>query len=161
MKTPIGRFGFFSPARARRTAFATAPIASLWPITRSSRNCSISSSRAVSSEAIRVSGMPVHMETTSRMSSSLTISSSSARSDCTSCSSSSSFDCRLTSRSRSSAAYSYCWLPIAWSFSRRSASRPFVASRTEGGVEWRRMRTRAAASSIRSIALSGKKRSET
>ena len=57
------------------------------------------------------------------------------RSVCTSCSSSSSFACSRTSRSRSSAAYSYCWLAIAWSFSRRSASRPFVASRTDGGVE--------------------------
>ncbi len=32
---PIGRFGSFNPALARRTAFATATTASSWPMTRS------------------------------------------------------------------------------------------------------------------------------
>ena len=34
MNEPIGRFGSLSPARARRTAFETMPIASSWPMTR-------------------------------------------------------------------------------------------------------------------------------
>ncbi len=34
MNEPIGRFGSCSPARARRTALATAWIASSWPMTR-------------------------------------------------------------------------------------------------------------------------------
>ena len=35
MNEPIGRFGSFNPARARRTALETALTASSWPITRS------------------------------------------------------------------------------------------------------------------------------
>ena len=34
MNEPIGRFGSFRPARARRTAFETISIASCWPMTR-------------------------------------------------------------------------------------------------------------------------------
>ena len=45
---PMGRFGSFSPARARMTASATACTASSWPITRS---CKIESSRSSFSQA--------------------------------------------------------------------------------------------------------------
>ena len=44
MNDPIGRLGSCRPARARRTAFATATIASRWPITRCPRRSSILSS---------------------------------------------------------------------------------------------------------------------
>ena len=65
---------------------------------------------------------------------------------------------RLAPRA-ASAASSYSWSLIAASFSLVIRSSSFCASRSSGGAdEWRR-RTRLAASSIRSIALSGRWRS--
>jgi hypothetical protein len=72
MNEPIGRFGSLSPARARRTALETMPIASSWPMTRPWRASSMWSSRSDSSWAIRVTGMPVHIATTWAISSSST-----------------------------------------------------------------------------------------
>ena len=65
----------------------------------------------------------------------------------------------VASASRSVAASSYSWLLIAASFSLVIRSRSFCASRRAGGAEAWRRRTREAASSIRSIALSGRWRS--
>ena len=73
MNEPIGRFGSLSPARARRTAFETIPIASSWPMTRPWSASSMWSSRSDSSWAIRVTGMPVHIATTWAISSSSTV----------------------------------------------------------------------------------------
>ena len=67
-----GRFGSCSPARARRTAFATAATASSWPITRACRRSSMCSRRSCSPSSILSTGMPVHFDTTAAMSSSVT-----------------------------------------------------------------------------------------
>ncbi len=66
---PIGRFGSPSPARERRTASATAMMASSWSTTRSWRWSSSLTSFSHSPSSIRVTGMPVHGPTTSAMSS--------------------------------------------------------------------------------------------
>ena len=49
MNEPIGRFGSLRPARARRTALAMISIASCWPMTRSCSASSMCSSRSDSS----------------------------------------------------------------------------------------------------------------
>ena len=72
MNEPIGRFGSLSPARERRTALETATTASSWPMTRSLRLSSIRTSFWISDSIIRVTGTPVHLETISAMSSSVT-----------------------------------------------------------------------------------------
>src|SRR6267142_2021044 len=64
---PIGRFGSCSPARARRTAFATALMASSWPTTRSRSFSSMCRSFSRSPSSILSTGMPVHRETTASM----------------------------------------------------------------------------------------------
>ena len=69
---PVGRFGSCRPLRLRRTARATALIASSWLITRLCSSSSICIRRRLSSVYIRVSGMPVIFETTSAMTSSST-----------------------------------------------------------------------------------------
>ena len=63
-----------SPARARRTALATAVIASSWPTTRLRSSSSIRSSLARSPSSILSTGMPVQRETTAAMPSSVTAS---------------------------------------------------------------------------------------
>ena len=78
MNEPIGRFSSCKPARARRTAFETATIASCWPMTRCIRRSSIFTSFSRSPSCKRETGMCVQLETTSAMSSSVT----SSRSNC-------------------------------------------------------------------------------
>ena len=72
MKEPIGRLGSWRPARERRTAFATASTASRCPITRRASSSSSFVRRARSLSIIRVTGMPVHRDTISAMSSAVT-----------------------------------------------------------------------------------------
>ena len=159
MKLPIGRFGSFRPALARRIARATALTASSWPI---SRLCSVSSSRTsrcASCSVILDTGMPVHWETTWLMSSSVTVSRAVlwARFHSARFSSISRF--RFRSWSRRAAAFSKSWCEMASFFSITTASSRFSCSRTSGGAVHAAIRTRLAASSIRSIALSGRYRS--
>ncbi|MNN06211.1 hypothetical protein D3C81_1189940 [compost metagenome] len=73
MNEPLGRFGSDSPARERRTALATAVTASCWPITRWCSSSSIFSSFSRSPSSIFDTGMPVHLDTTSAISSSVTL----------------------------------------------------------------------------------------
>ena len=73
-KLPIGRFGSCNPARARRTALATARNASSWPTTRLRSSSSMRSSLARSPSSILSTGMPVQRETTAAMLSSVTAS---------------------------------------------------------------------------------------
>ena len=68
----MGRLGSDSPARLRRTAFATSFNASSCPTTRSRRRSSICTSLATSPSSIFETGMPVHFETTRATSSSST-----------------------------------------------------------------------------------------
>ena len=65
------------------------------------------------------------------------------------------------SLSRSAAAFSKSWESMADSFSRRTSAIFSSDSRRPGGAVIRRIRIRAPASSIRSIALSGRNRSLT
>ena len=58
MNEPIGRFSSCRPARARRTAFETASIASSWPMTRCIRRSSIFTSFSRSPSCKRETGMP-------------------------------------------------------------------------------------------------------
>ncbi len=69
---PLGLEGSDSPERDRRTALATASTASSWPITRACKASSIRSSLSRSPSSIFDTGMPVHLETTSAISSSVT-----------------------------------------------------------------------------------------
>ena len=69
---PLGREGSESPARERRIASATALTASSCPTTRLCRASSIRNSLSRSPSSILATGIPVHLETTSAISSSLT-----------------------------------------------------------------------------------------
>ena len=71
-KLPMGCSGSASPARLRRIAPATAETASSCPITRSCKRSSRSISFSISPCIIFVIGIPVHEETTSAISSSVT-----------------------------------------------------------------------------------------
>ena len=81
---PSGRFGSFSPARARRTAFDTASTASRCPMTRRPSSSSMRSSFSRSPSSIRSTGIPVQRSTTAAtccgVTASSTITSSPARS---------------------------------------------------------------------------------
>jgi len=79
-KEPRGRFSGARPARARRTASATARLASSCPMTRCPSRSSMWSSFSISVSSIRVTGIPVQRETTSAMSSASTSSLSMRRS---------------------------------------------------------------------------------
>src|SRR5213082_1900027 len=70
---PFGRRGSASPARERRMAFATICSASSWPTTRLASASSMRSSFSFSPSSIFDTGMPVHLETTSAISSSVTL----------------------------------------------------------------------------------------
>ena len=70
---PIGLFGSDKPARLRRIAFATASTASFCPITRLCKTSSIRKSFSFSPSIIFETGMPVALESTSAISSSVTL----------------------------------------------------------------------------------------
>src|SRR6266542_2390841 len=70
---PIGRLGSFNPARARRTAREIAMMASSCPMILLRSSSSILSKRCDSSSASCINGTPVHMETTSAISSAETM----------------------------------------------------------------------------------------
>ena len=72
MKLPMGRRGSLNPERERRMASATATTASSWPISRWCRFSSMCTRRSPSPSKRRPVGMPVHLETSSAMSSSPT-----------------------------------------------------------------------------------------
>jgi len=69
---PFGRFGSDRPARERRIAFDTAFTASSCPTTRLPSSSSMRRSLSRSPSSILETGMPVHFETTSATSSSVT-----------------------------------------------------------------------------------------
>ena len=104
-------------------------------------------------------GMPVAVASTSAMSSSST-SATTSMSPAFHCFSRSALAAMsIFSPSRSDAATSKSWASMAPSFLRRTSAIFSSNSRRSGGAVIRRMRSRAPASSIRSIALSGRKRS--
>ena len=161
MNEPPGRLGSFNPARVRRMACESALIASFWPTIRLCSSSSMRSSREDSSSVSLKTGMPVAVARTSAMSSSLT-SATMSMSPAFHCFSRSAFSpSRRFSVSRSDAAFSKSCASIADSFSRRVCAIRSSNSRRSGGAVIRRIRSRAPASSIRSIALSGRNRSLT
>ena len=159
-KEPVGRFGSLRPARERRIAFETTSIAWCWPMTRLCSSSSIRISFWVSASVSLKTGMPVHIETMSAISSSPIDGRSPPSPDSQASSSSRFLLVRRRSVSRSCAAFSNSWFSIAASLSRRVVSISSSSSRYTGGEDIDLMRMREAASSMRSIALSGRKRSE-
>ena len=159
MKEPMGRLGSLSPTLPRRIAFATALTASSCPITRLWRNSSILRSLSLSSSASFLTGIPVQPEIISAMSSSpisplhcsFLFFHSSLRE--------SSFCCISFSLSRRSAAFSKSCAFMASFFSAAVISIALSSSFISGGAVRAPSLTRLHASSTRSIALSGRKRS--
>ena len=72
MNEPLGRFGSDSPARERRMASATAFTASCWPTTRLPSTSSMRSNLSRSPSSMRDTGIPVHFDTISAISASVT-----------------------------------------------------------------------------------------
>ena len=160
MNEPAGRFGSLIPARERRIAFETAVIATSWPITRLCSSSSIRTSFLVSASVSLKTGIPVHIETMSAISSSPTSGRSPPSPEDHSSSSSRFLFVSWRSLSRRFAAFSNSCASIAASLARRVSSISSSSSRYTGGWLIDLIRIRDAASSIRSIALSGRKRSE-
>ena len=129
MNEPTGRRGFLRPARERLIARASASTASRWPTTRARSQSSIRRSFSISSCATRVTGTPVHLETTSSTSARPTAigafasRSASARSWSARSRSETSLSCQVTASSKSLRARAFfipstaCW--ISFSTSRR------------------------------------------
>ncbi len=69
---PIGRLGSCKPARLLRTASAIASMASFWPATRLPNSSSNFNNFSRSLCSILATGIPVHLATTSAMSSAVT-----------------------------------------------------------------------------------------
>ena len=156
MKLPDGRRGSFKPARLRLMAFERAVTASSWPITRSCKTPSMRKSFSVSASVKSESGTPVIMLTTSA------ISLSPISLTCCFCSSKAAFIAFSRSR-RSASSFSFS-SPARSNFCSDIARSFFVLTwrnfssnlRTSSGSVMFFMRMRAPASSITSIALSGK-----
>ena len=118
----------------------------------------MASSFAVSFCSMRWSGTPVNLLTMCMMSSSVTITSFSSRCSRQSERIFSSRSLACFSVSRSEAAFSKSCALMAASFSTRMSSISFSISFTSGGRVMAPMRARAPASSITSMALSGRNR---
>ncbi|CPU67578.1 Uncharacterised protein [Mycobacteroides abscessus] len=159
MNDPPGRFGSLRPARVRRMACESALIAASWPTTRLCSSSSMLSRRLDSSSVSLKTGMPVAMARTSAISSSSTSATVSRSPDFHAFSLSARFAVSCFSLSRRPAAFSKSCASIADSFSRRASAISSSSSLSSGGAVMRRMRRRAPASSMRSIALSGRNRS--
>ena len=141
-------------------AFEMTSTAACCPMTRLWSSSSMRMSFCVSASVSLKTGMPVHIETMSAISSSA-IDGRSPPSPLSQRSSSSRF--LFVSRrsvSRSEAAFSNSCASIAASLARRVVSISSSSSRYTGGDVIDLMRMRDAASSMRSMALSGRKRSE-
>ncbi len=118
------------------------------------------SRRAVSSSVSLNTGIPVQIARTSAISSSPTSATTSMSPAFHSFSRLPFSASRVFSRSRRDAAFSKSCASIADSLSRRTFAMRSSNSRRSGGAVIRRMRMREPASSMRSIALSGRNRSE-
>ncbi|SHV75928.1 Uncharacterised protein [Mycobacteroides abscessus subsp. abscessus] len=156
MNEPEGRRGSFRPARVRRMALETALTASSWPMIRLCSSSSMRSSRVVSSSVSLNTGIPVQLPSTSAICSSSTSATTSKSPERHCFSRSARWATSCFSESRRRAAFSKSCASMADSFSRRASAIFSSNSRRSGGAVMRRMRMRAPASSIRSIALSGK-----
>ena len=159
MNEPPGRFGSFRPARVRRIAWERATTASSWPMTRLCSSSSMRRSLADSASVSLKTGMPVAMESTSVIRSSSTTETTSMSPSFHACSRSARMAPNRCSSSRRAAAFSKSWPSMEASLSRRTTAIFSSSSRSSGGAVILRMARRAPASSIKSMALSGRKRS--
>ena len=129
MNEPEGRLGSLMPARARRIARETAAMACSCPMTRLWSSSSMRSSFCVSASVSLNTGMPVHIETMSAISSS-PMEARGPPSSLFHCSSSSRFlFVRRRSLSRRFAAFSNSCASMAASFSLRTWSISSSSSR--------------------------------
>ena len=127
---PVGRFGSLRPARERRIALEIVSTAACWPITRLWSSSSMRISFWVSASVSLKTGMPVHIETMSAISSSPIAGRSPSSSPASQASSSSRFlAISLRSSSRNPAAFSNSWSSIADSLPRRVSSISSSSSR--------------------------------
>ena len=155
---PIGRFGSFKPLRARRIARETAEMASSWPTTRLCKTFSSCMRRSLSLRCNWVTGTPVHCATTWAMSSAVTWMSLRTPFSCSAACNLAILALVVTSCSWIVAAFSKSCARTAASLS--SFKVCSFCSNLSNGVFWltASKRTLAVASSIKSIALSGKNR---
>ena len=153
---PIGRFGSFSAARERRRALAITEVASCCPTTCLRKYCSNSRSFLFSPSSILASGMPVHEDTTAIMSSSPTSTTLSSSDFFHAFTISSFCETRDFSVSRKAAAASKRWSRMASSFCCRTEFIFSVSSFTSAGRSISLIRALLPASSMTSIALSGR-----
>ena len=158
MNEPIGRRGSFNPARARRTALEIAWMASSCPMMRFCRSPSICSNRSDSAWAICITGTPVHIATTSAISSEVTVGllarSQPVRRNSSWRSSPSIRSCRSCPSSARPSSRASTWSfrrPLSWVISSLAVLAAWLLY----------MRTREEDSSIKSMALSGRNRSVT
>ena len=160
MKAPIGWFGSFKPTRLRWMAFTILSIAVSCAITSFFRSVFMFLSRIPSASCIRCTGTPVIKETTSAIVSSVISTLSVSSPFCHFSCSSFSFCSNSVCLSRKPAASSKFWFFTASCFFCCASSIcPWMSRITCGTFTcWRWVREPA--SSIISIALSGKKRSE-
>ena len=156
MKEPMGRFLSFKPTRPRRIALAMALTASSWPMTRWCKVSSRRSSRLLSSSVSWDTGTPVHMETMSAMSVGTTTLLLRSFFEAHSSLARSSWSWSSFSLSRREAARSKSWALTAAALSISMSLIFFSSSCKSSGAVKVRSRTREAASSMRSMALSGR-----
>jgi len=153
---PIGLFGSFNPTLPLLIAFATAETASSCPTTLLWRLSSRCFSFSFSVSDILLTGIPVHVAITCAISSLFNcitfLELSSFHLFCCS----SSFCCFAFASSLSFAAFSKFWVAIASSFSFTAFSISSSRFLIESGFVYVCILTLEAASSIKSIALSGK-----
>ncbi|CAB4588301.1 unannotated protein [freshwater metagenome] len=159
MNEPEGRLGSLSPARVRRMVLDRTEIASSWPMTRWCSDFSIMSRRALSSSVSLKTGIPVACARTSAIIPSSTFPNSPLSPLRHSFSRRSRSPKSFFSSSRDLAAPSKSWFSMAFSFSARTTAILSSNSRSSGGDDSIDKRRRAPASSMRSIALSGRNRS--
>ena len=159
MKDPSGRRGSLSPILPRRIALATASTALSCPIMRSFKILSKFSSFLLSSLSSCFTGIPVHEVTISAMLSFVTTSALPSLDFCHAVFSSSSFLRNACSSSRNRAASSKFCALMASSLLFESSSMVFSMFFISGGEVKLEIRMREAASSTRSMALSGRYRS--
>src|SRR5437667_431952 len=143
MNEPMGRRGFFRPARSRRTACETVTMASSWPTMRLWISSSMRSRRDVSSSTSRDTGTPVHAATICAMSSSPTSGTVSPSLSRHAASLVASLSCSFFTRSRTAAAASKSCLFTDSSWSSRYFLISFCSSFRSSGVVVSFMRTRA------------------
>ena len=155
----MGLLGSLSPMRLRCMALTILSIAESWPMMFFLSAGAISSKRRPSAIAMRCTGTPVIMATTSATRSASTVSRDCSRVFSHSCFACSSWSVRCCALSRNVAARSKSWARAASSFFAVASSISCSKASIFSGTLILVMCTREPASSMASMALSGKLRS--